>query len=114
MENASANPPLPRLLRLSATDNVAVATALCEAGAHLPIDGGAANPAALQLLDRIGVGHKVAVSDIATGQKVIKFGCPIGSATRPIRAGEHVHTHNLKSDYLPTFTLEKDRKFIKD
>jgi hypothetical protein len=33
---------------------------------------------------------------------VIKYGAPIGSATRDIAPGEYVHTHNLKSDYLPT------------
>ena len=98
-----------RLLRLAAADNVAVATATCEAGTDVSID-----QTTLRLCDRIAVGHKVAIRDIAAGEKVIKFGCPIGSATRPIRVGQHVHTHNLKSDYLPTFTLENGRKFVKD
>jgi hypothetical protein len=33
---------------------------------------------------------------------VVKYGAPIGSATRDIGPGEYVHTHNVKSDYLPT------------
>ena len=94
------------LLRLSPTDNVAVATGNFDAGAEAQLDG-----VVIHLLDRIAVGHKVALVEIPVGEKVIKFGCPIGSATRAIRAGEHVHTHNLKSDYLPTFTLETDQKF---
>jgi hypothetical protein len=39
---------------------------------------------------------------------VIKYGVSIGSATRDIELGELVHLHNMKSDYLPTYTLEKE------
>jgi altronate dehydratase len=53
--------------------------------------------------ESVPLGHKVAARDIAAGEKIIKYGAPIGSATCAIRAGEHVHTHNLRSDYLPTF-----------
>ncbi len=42
-------------------------------------------------------GHKYAVKDIALGEKVIKYGCPIGVATADIKEGEHVHSHNLKT-----------------
>ena len=42
-------------------------------------------------------GHKYAVRDIARGESVVKYGFPIGEAARAIKAGEHVHTHNLKS-----------------
>ena len=40
-------------------------------------------------------GHKMALHDLLEGQPVLKFGFPIGHATRPIAAGEHVHTHNV-------------------
>ncbi|RYD53777.1 MAG: altronate dehydratase [Sphingomonadales bacterium] len=40
-------------------------------------------------------GHKLATRPIAAGNPVIKFGFPIGCATRDIAPGEHVHTHNL-------------------
>ncbi|MBO9624687.1 MAG: altronate dehydratase [Sphingomonas sp.] len=40
-------------------------------------------------------GHKIALRDIAAGAEVVKFGFPIGRATADIRAGDHVHTHNL-------------------
>jgi hypothetical protein len=45
----------------------------------------------------------VAARPIPAGAKVIKYGAVIGSATRDIAPGEVVHTHNLRSDYLPTF-----------
>ena len=97
------------LIRLSAQDNIAVATAVTEAGAIVTIPG--LEP--IRVLNRISIGHKVAIREIPSGEKIRKFGFPIGSATRNIAPGEHVHTHNLKSDYLPTFTLDPDRKFVK-
>ena len=43
-------------------------------------------------------GHKYALADIAEGENVIKYGFSIGHATQPIKKGEHVHTHNLKTN----------------
>lgn len=46
----------------------------------------------------VSTGHKVALKDIAAGEDVIKYGFPIGHATSDIKEGEHVHTHNLKTN----------------
>ena len=46
--------------------------------------------------DEIPLGHKVAVGDLNEGAKVIEYGVEIGVATAAIRAGQHVHVHNLK------------------
>ena len=43
-------------------------------------------------------GHKYAVRDIKCGENVIKYGNPIGHATKDIKRGEHVHTHNVKTN----------------
>jgi len=43
-------------------------------------------------------GHKYALRDIAAGENVIKYGMPIGHATCAIKAGEHVHVHNVKTN----------------
>ncbi|NOX56189.1 MAG: UxaA family hydrolase [Planctomycetes bacterium] len=45
----------------------------------------------------IPLGHKIALVDIPKGQPVIKYGESIGVATKPIKKGQHVHTHNLKT-----------------
>lgn len=50
---------------------------------------------ALDAGDGVPAGHKVAVTDIAVGETVRKYGQPIGVATQTIRAGEWVHVHNL-------------------
>ena len=43
-------------------------------------------------------GHKYALVPIKKGENVIKYGSPIGHATADIEVGEHVHTHNLKTN----------------
>jgi len=56
-------------------------------------------------------GHKYALRDIKAGENIIKYGNPIGHATCDIKKGEHVHTHNVKTNlsgnleyvYEPTF-----------
>ena len=45
----------------------------------------------------IPLGHKVAITDIKEGERVIKYGMPIGNATADISVGDHVHTHNLRT-----------------
>lgn len=60
----------------------------------------------------LGLGQKIARVALAPGDKVLKYGAPIGSATAAIAPGDHVHTHNLKSDYTATHTLEAARAQI--
>ncbi len=43
-------------------------------------------------------GHKYALHDIAAGESIIKYGNPIGHATVDIKKGEHVHSHNVKTN----------------
>ena len=45
----------------------------------------------------VPIGHKVALSDLAEGQDVIKYGQVIGRLIAPVKTGDHVHTHNLKT-----------------
>ena len=43
-------------------------------------------------------GHKYADCDIKAGENIVKYGCPIGHATEDIKKGDHVHTHNTKTN----------------
>ena len=45
----------------------------------------------------VPIGHKVALQDLAVGDTVIKYGQDIGRVVAPVRKGDHVHTHNLKT-----------------
>lgn len=93
-------------VRLSPHDNIVVLARSLEAGVVVCVDG-----RDLRLEKSLGLGHKVAFQPIAHGEKIFKYGVSIGSATRDIAPGEHVHLHNMKSDYLPTYTLEDGRLF---
>ena len=56
-------------------------------------------------LDNVEVredGHKYAIRPIAEGEDVVKYGMPIGHATRAIAPGEHVHSHNLATNLSGT------------
>lgn len=50
----------------------------------------------IQVVERIPFGFKVALSDIAQGEPVFKYGEIIGRASQPIRKGALVHIHNLE------------------
>jgi Altronate dehydratase len=60
------------------------------------------------LLEDIPQAHKVALKSIQSGENIIKYGSPIGHATSNIKAGEHVHTHNVATnlDDVITYTYE--------
>jgi (2R)-sulfolactate sulfo-lyase subunit alpha len=45
----------------------------------------------------VPLGHKVALKDLSVGDTVIKYGQDIGRIVAPVRKGDHVHTHNLKT-----------------
>lgn len=46
----------------------------------------------------LSTGHKYAIRDIKCGENIIKYGSPIGHALCDIKSGEHVHSHNLKTN----------------
>ena len=50
----------------------------------------------LPALEDITIYHKLATRDIAKGEPVVKYGEHIGVASSDIRAGEHVHVHNVE------------------
>jgi hypothetical protein len=89
------------LLRLHRDDNVLTVISPLAPGAQVTIEG-----VEIKVTVVLPIGHKVAARAIAAGEKIIKYGVPIGSATHEVAAGEHVHTHNVKSDYLPTYLRE--------
>lgn len=93
-------------IRLAPADNIVVLCRSVAAGTTVDVEG-----MVLTVATPLGLGHKLAIRPIAAGEKIVKYGVPIGSASRGIAAGEHVHLHNMRSDYLPTYTLDDGRLF---
>lgn len=50
----------------------------------------------LDVVEEVPLGHKVALRDMSSGDPVVEYGETIGVATADIKAGQHVHVHNLK------------------
>ncbi len=92
------------LIRLALPDNVLVARQEIAAGSRLIISG-------IQVLveEKVQLGFKVAARKIEKGEKIIKYGMPIGSAITTILTGEIVHVHNIQSDYSPTHTWSNQK-----
>jgi hypothetical protein len=92
---------LPPLLLLHPDDNILVARRDIAAGERVELDGESFTiPGAVEL------GHKLARSALAADTRVLKYGAPIGSMKIAVGRGEHVHLHNLRSDYIPSTTRE--------
>jgi hypothetical protein len=101
--------PIPRkLLRIHKDDNVLIVVSPVQPGDEDIVDD-----REITFTQRIAIGHKVASRPIRRGEKLYKCGVPIGSAKEDIPAGAHIHLHNLKSDYIDTYTLDKDHVYVK-
>jgi hypothetical protein len=85
----------PRCFQIQPQDNVATLIDDTVAGAVEIIGTGRREVVAAEKISR---GHKIALTDIAAGAAVIKFGVRIGYASQPIKCGAWVHLHNLASD----------------
>jgi altronate hydrolase len=75
-------------IRLANRDNVVVALQAIASGTV--VDG-------VTVRDDVPAGHKIATRAIVAGETILKYGYPIGAASRDIAAGAHVHSHNLES-----------------
>ena len=80
---------------IDSKDNVAVAIEPIAAGDTVTYlrDG---KPVSLKAAEDITIYHKLATRDIRKGEPVVKYGEHIGIASCDIKAGEHVHVHNVE------------------
>lgn len=85
--------PTVDAVHLHRDDNICVAARDLVQGQVIQVDG-----RSLTLTDSVTLGHKIAVRQIVAGDRVFKYGQPIGVATQAISAGQWVHSHNLKND----------------
>lgn len=74
-------------------DNVVTCCTALDPGDTVELPGGAVSAA-----ERVPIYHKMAIRRIAAGERVYKYGQPIGLASRDIEPGCHVHVQNLESD----------------
>lgn len=85
------------LMMMHPEDNVAVCLRALVVGEEIQVTLND-KPLSVKVLESVPLGHKVALSQIASGKPITKYGEIIGRATRDILVGQHVHSHNV-SDY---------------
>ena len=101
-----AKPPVIPFIRLHPADDVLIARAQLVGGTVIEN---------ITVRGLIPPGHKVATRALATGDPVRRYNQIIGFASKPIAAGEHVHTHNLdmgtdKGDFSRDYAIGADVK----
>jgi len=82
-------------MMISDKDNVATCFEEVEAGANVEVRLGE-EFRSIRASEKIPFGFKIAVTDIAVGVHILKYGESIGLASSPIRKGDLVHVHNLE------------------
>ncbi|MFD0712335.1 UxaA family hydrolase [Paenibacillus sp. GCM10027626] len=80
-------------IRLHERDHVIIALRPFRKGELL--EGAAAE--AIELLEDVPKGHKIAVRPVRQGEDILKFGYSIGRAKQDLPCGSWVHTHNLRT-----------------
>jgi hypothetical protein len=92
--------PRTDAFRIHTDDNVATLLGDAQAGTLVIVrgDGEVVETSATQA---VSAGHKIALRTLAEGDRVVKYGFPIGEATRSIAVGEWVHLHNCRSMHDP-------------
>ncbi|MEE0884636.1 MAG: altronate dehydratase family protein [Faecalimonas sp.] len=82
-----------KAIKIHQSDKVAVAINTLKAQETFEIDGNEYVAKA-----EVPAGHKIAIAPMKAGENIIKYGFPIGHAKVDIAVGEHVHSHNVKSN----------------
>jgi (2R)-sulfolactate sulfo-lyase subunit alpha len=81
-----------------AADDVGVAVVDIESGTKCAGKILSSNqPVEAKANEAIPLGHKIALRDFAIGDSVTKYDVVIGQVVKPIKAGQWVHVHNLKT-----------------
>jgi altronate dehydratase small subunit len=98
-----------RVLILAPGDNVAIAKTDIAPATALEVMG-----TRVTLKEKVLTGHKFAFKRVPKGEKIVKYGAPIGVATQDIAPGDPMHLHNVASDYIPTYTLDEGHQFLQE
>jgi altronate dehydratase small subunit len=85
-----------KAIMMEGMDNVVTVVEPIEAPAEIVVEA-AGGKVVVHVTDNIPFGHKFAIRDIREGGLILKYGEPIGVARVDIKAGQHVHVHNLES-----------------
>jgi altronate hydrolase len=84
---------MSKFIKINPADNVVVAVENLYAGEQVNIDD-----EIIVLQDNITAGHKIALRNFALGDNIIKYGLPIGHASKDIASGGLINEKNIKTN----------------
>jgi len=96
---------MKEILKINEKDNVIVALRDLSKNEIIEIDN-----KKIEITEEVKRGHKIAINNVAINENIIKYGYPIGHATKDIKLGEWVHTHNIKTnlDGIKDYTFNQE------
>lgn len=97
---------MDKFIRINPVDNVAVCLEALAKGDKITI-----GDQEIVLKENIPAGHKIALSPIAEGENVVKYGEPIGHVTCTTETGSHLHSHNVKTNLSGNLEYTYQPKF---
>ena len=98
---------MTNILKINPADNVVVAIQPQTAGAVIEVDG-----KQITVLEDVPAGHKIAITDLAEGENVIKYGFPIGHAKEAKKAGSWMNENNIKTNLAGLLEYEYHPKEV--
>ncbi len=82
-----------KYLKIHDNDNVAIAVSAIDKDENISV-----NDEKIKVLEDVKKGHKIAVKPIKENENIVKYGHVIGYATKPVKPGEWIHSHNMKTN----------------
>jgi altronate hydrolase len=97
------------IIKINENDNVVVALSDLNKNEIIEVEG-----KEIILKEDVKRGHKISIAEIKVDENVIKYGFPIGHATKDIYEGEWIHTHNVKTNLDGIKDYSFDQKLIEN
>lgn len=102
---------MKKAIQIDERDNVATVTSDVRSGESIEV----LSPKGVVILrskslEVIPFGHKIALADLRKGNSIIKYGERIGLASKSIKIGRWVHTHNAESAVVLTSEFKVEDK----
>lgn len=95
----------PRAIQVHPDDDVAVSLHELSPGEEILVGG-----TRVRVTEPVAPGHKLALRSFTPGERVVKYGHPIGVVTAPIAAGAWIHSHNLRTALSETVEYKYKRE----
>lgn len=96
------------VIKIHPTDNVVVALREIADGETIEVE-----QQKITVHGDIPRGHKIALVDLPQSAQVIKYGLPIGHTKSPVKVGQHIHAHNIKTNLSDLNEYEYHPDFVK-